>query len=120
MEKAINIKEKFQLINEHWSPGIIAQMNDYHFKIAKIKGEFIWHSHADTDEVFMVMEGNMEIHLREQIIALHEGEMYVIKKGLEHKPFAANECSILMIERAGTLNTGDAGGEKTVTDVPWL
>ena len=116
----ISIKHKFTLFTEQWSPRIIAQLNDYHFKIAKIEGEFVWHSHPETDEVFIVIEGEFEIQLRDGNLTLTEGEMCVIPKGVEHKPVAEKECAIMMVEPAGTLNTGDAGGDHTIEDLDWL
>ena len=116
----VNFTDKFNQFSELWSPRIIAQMNDYHFKIAKIKGEFIWHSHPETDETFIVIQGKMRIELRDTILKLETGEMCVIPKGLEHKPIAEDECHILMVELAGTVNTGDAGGEKTITETEWI
>jgi len=116
----INFADKFSRFNDLWSPRIIAQMNDYHFKIAKIKGEFIWHSHPDTDEIFIVIAGSLNIHLRNGDVKLNEGEMYVVPKGIEHKPSADEECHILLIEPAGTLNTGDTGGEMTKQDEVWI
>jgi mannose-6-phosphate isomerase-like protein (cupin superfamily) len=118
--KAINLEEKFAKITEHWSPKIIAQMNDTHFKLAKIQGEFVWHSHAETDEVFIVLAGAMRIALEEGGVYLKEGEMFVVPKGVAHKPVASEECSIMVIEPAGTLNTGDAGGDMTVDAVEWI
>ena len=116
----VNISEKFSLITEQWDPKIIAQLNDYHFKIAKIKGEFVWHSHPETDEVFLVVDGEMVIHLREEDLNLRKGEMCVIPRGVEHKPTAENECQIMMVEPAGTLNTGDTGGERTIEETAWI
>ncbi|MBN2044333.1 MAG: cupin domain-containing protein [Anaerolineales bacterium] len=116
----INIKQKFTLFDEQWSPKIIAQLNDYHFKIAKIQGEFVWHSHPETDEVFIVIDGEFEMQLRDGNLALGAGEMCVIPGGVEHRPVAERECAILMIEPAGTLNTGDAGGEHTIEELDWL
>jgi mannose-6-phosphate isomerase-like protein (cupin superfamily) len=116
----INFADKFNQFSEHWSPKIIAQMNDYHFKIAKIQGEFVWHSHSETDETFIVIQGKMQIKLRETVINLEAGEMCVIPKRVEHKPIAKDECHILMVELAGTVNTGDAGGGKTVTETEWI
>jgi len=116
----INFAEKFSLFSEQWSPKIIAQMNDYHFKIAKIQGEFVWHSHPETDEVFIVIHGKMHIELRDATISLNSGEMVVIPKGIEHKPVAEEECQILMVEPAGTVNTGDAGGEMTIEQIEWI
>jgi len=116
----VNISNKFKLITEQWDPKIIAQLNDYHFKIAKIQGEFIWHNHPDTDEVFLVMDGNLIIHLRDRKLELMQGEMCVIPKGVEHKPMAEEECQILMVEPFGTLNTGDAGGDRTIEETAWI
>jgi mannose-6-phosphate isomerase-like protein (cupin superfamily) len=116
----VNISQKFSLIKEQWDPKIIAQLNDYHFKIAKIQGEFVWHSHPETDEVFLVMDGEMVIHLKEDDLILKKGEMCVIPKGVEHKPAAVNECQLMMVEPAGTINTGDAGGDRTIEDSAWI
>ncbi len=116
----INFQQKLGLFTEHWSPRIIAQMNDYHLKLAKIQSEFVWHSHAETDEVFIVLAGSMEIHFRDGLVSLAQGEMFVVPKGLEHKPVAARECSILLVEPAGTVNTGDAGGDRTVENPAWI
>jgi len=120
MYQAINLKEKLNLINEQWMPKIIAQMNDYQLKLAKIEGDFIWHSHPETDEVFIVLEGSMQIDFRDGAVALKSGEMYVVPKGVEHKPFAEHECSILMVEPMGTMNTGDAGGDMTAPSDVWI
>jgi mannose-6-phosphate isomerase-like protein (cupin superfamily) len=117
---AINFEEKFVKFSEHWSPKIIAQMNDYHFKLVKFRGEFVWHSHAETDEVFIALDGEMSIEFRDGMVALKAGEMFVVPKGVEHKPFAANECKIMLIEPAGTVNTGDAGGDLTADDDVWI
>jgi mannose-6-phosphate isomerase-like protein (cupin superfamily) len=117
---AINLQDKFTLVNEHWSPRVIAQMNDYHFKLAKIRGEFIWHQHPETDEVFFVVKGEMRIEFRDQIVALGEGELCVVPRGVEHKPVADQECHILLIEPAGTLNTGDILDEHTQTEELWI
>jgi mannose-6-phosphate isomerase-like protein (cupin superfamily) len=117
---AINLQDKFTLVNEHWSPRVIAQMNDYHFKLAKIRGEFIWHQHPETDEVFFVVKGDMRIEFRDQIVALGEGELCVVPRGVEHKPVADQECHILLIEPAGTLNTGDILDEHTQTEELWI
>ncbi len=116
----INLQSKFALISEHWSPRIIAQMNNYHFKLVKIQGEFVWHRHADTDEVFIVLDGSMDIHLRDGIVTLTAGEMFVVPKGTEHKPYAASECKLMLVEPTGTVNTGEAGGARTVKDDVWI
>jgi len=116
----INLREKLSKFSKYWSPRIIAEMNDYQFKIAKIKGEFIWHDHKDTDETFIVIEGTMCIKFRDGIVELSEGEMFVVPKGVEHKPCAENECKILVVEPRGVINTGDAGGELTITKDVWV
>jgi len=117
---SINFQEKLGKFSEHWSPKIIAQMNDYHFKIAKIQGEFTWHDHAETDEVFVVLKGRLEIQFRDGNVFLNAGEMCVVPKGVEHKPVAAQECHILLVEPAGTVNTGDVVNEKTAANDVWI
>lgn len=116
----INIKDKFNLFTEYWTPKIIAQMNDYHIKIAKIKGEFLWHNHPETDETFFVMEGKMQILFQEESITLSAGEMCVVPKGVNHKPGASEECHILIIEPTGTLNTGDTITDMTHHELDWV
>jgi len=108
------------LISEQWDPKIIGQLNDYHLKIAKIEGEFVWHSHPETDEMFLVIDGELNIHLRDGHLHLRPGELCIIPKGVEHKPAAAEECQILMMEPIGTLNTGDAGGDMTKEETAWI
>ena len=115
----INIAEKLDAFTEHWSPKIIARMNDYHFKLVKFQGDFVWHSHATTDEVFIVLDGEMTIDFRDGAIAVKAGEMIVVPAGREHKPFAARECRVMLVEPMGTVNTGDAGGEMTTSDDMW-
>jgi len=105
--KKINISEKLKKFSDYWSPKVMAEMNDYQFKLAKISGEFIWHHHESTDEVFFVIKGNMIIEFRDGIVELSKGEMYVVPKGVEHKPHAEKECHIMLIERRGVLNTGE-------------
>ena len=116
----INLKEKLSKFSKHWSPRIIAEMNDYQFKIAKIKGEFVWHDHKHTDETFIVIEGSMSIKLRDREVELSKGEMFVVPKGIEHKPCAEKECKILVVEPRGTINTGDSGGDFTITEDAWV
>lgn len=118
--QTVNIAEKFGKFADQWSPRVIAQINDFHVKIAKIEGEFVWHSHPDTDELFIVNKGAMVIHLRDREIPLKAGEMFVVPKGVEHKPVADGECEIVMIEPAGTLNTGDATDDRLVEEPPWI
>ncbi len=117
--KKINLAEKFQLISKHWSPRIIAELNGQHVKIAKVKGEFEWHKHVDEDELFLVVEGNLRIETRsgdgvEEAIELSPGEIFVVPRGLEHRPIAKEECQILMFEPVGTLNTGNVRNEFTL------
>lgn len=117
---AINLGEKFAKFSDHWSPKIVARMNDYEFKLVKLQGEFVWHRHADTDEVFIVIDGEMTIHLRGRDVGLRAGEMFVVPKGVEHKPSAAGECRVMLVEPTGTLNTGDVGGDKTAPQGVWV
>ena len=116
----INFQEKLTKFSEHWSPRIIAQMNDYHFKIVKIEGEFVWHDHPETDEVFIILKGQLEIQFRDGKVSLKQGEMFVVSKGLEHKPVAEQECHILLVEPAGTVNTGDVVNERTAAKDVWI
>ena len=116
----INLKEKLDKFTEHWSPKIIAQMNDYYLKLVKLQGDFVWHSHPDTDETFIVLNGEMQIDFRDGKVSLKAGEILVVPKGVEHKPFAEKECKVMLIEPSDTINTGDAGGDLTVTDNVWI
>ncbi len=116
----VNLREKLSKFSEHWSPKIVGQMNDYHFKVVKVQGEFVWHDHPETDEVFLVLRGRLDIHFRDGVVSLNEGEMYVVPRGVEHKPVADNECHILLVEPADTVNTGDVVGEKTAPHDVWI
>lgn len=118
--EAINFKEKFSKFNETWKPKVIAEMNDYQFKLAKIKDEFVWHSHSETDEVFIVVEGKMKIEFRENEVELSEGEMFVVPKGVEHKPKAENECKILLVEPKGVVNTGETESDLKAENDVWV
>ena len=120
MYQATNFENKLQLFSEFWTPKIIAQMNDYHFKLVKIQGQFVWHSHAETDEVFIVINGSMDIEFRDGKVTLNSGELYVVPRDQEHRPYAAEPCSMLLIEPAGTINTGNAGGEMTAPSDAWI
>ncbi|WP_413975712.1 cupin domain-containing protein [Stenotrophomonas acidaminiphila] len=119
-DTAINLQENLARFSEHWSPRVIAEMNDYQFKLAKVLGEFVWHSHADTDEVFIVLAGEMVLEFRDRSVALAAGEMYVVPKGVEHRPVASSECSIMLVEPRGVVNTGDAGGAYTAPNDIWV
>ncbi|OLS19785.1 MAG: hypothetical protein HeimC3_44060 [Candidatus Heimdallarchaeota archaeon LC_3] len=113
MVNKINLSNKFSLFRDLWSPKIIADLNDSHVKLAKVKGEFVWHKHDDEDELFLVVKGKLKIELRDKELFLYEGEIVVIPKGVEHKPVADSEVQILLIETKGTVNTGDVTDEKT-------
>ena len=117
---ALNLADKLSLIGEHWSPRVVAEMNDYQFKLVKLQGEFVWHQHDDTDETFIVLEGEMRIDFRDGAVTLGAGEMYVVPRGVEHKPCAQRETSVLIIEPRGVVNTGDAGGELTAEKDVWV
>ncbi len=116
----INFTDKFTLITEQWSPRVVAEMNDYQFKLAKLEGEFIWHAHAETDETFVVVSGRLVIEFRDGLVTVEEGEMVVVPAGVEHRPVAAAECHVLLIEPRGVVNTGDAGGERTAANDVWI
>jgi mannose-6-phosphate isomerase-like protein (cupin superfamily) len=118
--RVINFQRKFELFAEQWRPKVIAEMNDYQFKIAKLEGDFVWHRHEDTDETFIVVEGRLRIDLRDGPVHLSAGEMYVVPRGVEHKPFAAAEVKVLLIEPRGVLNTGNAKGERTAENDVWI
>ena len=120
MNTPINFQSKFELFTEHWSPKVIAELNDYQFKIVKIKGQFTWHEHNETDEVFIVIEGSMGIEFKDRTVEFEEGEMIVVKKGEQHKPFAFEECKVLIVEPKGVLNTGDSGGDLTSENDVWI
>lgn len=117
---AINLDDKFAKFSAHWSPHIVAQMNDFHVKAVKVKDEFVWHQHDDTDELFFVHKGELTIKYRDRDVTLRAGEMHVVPKGVQHKPVADAECEILIIEPAGTLNTGDTRGALTADQEPWI
>ncbi|HYI11117.1 MAG TPA: cupin domain-containing protein [Thermoanaerobaculia bacterium] len=117
---AVSFDEKFTKFAEHFQPKVIAQMNDYQFKLARVEGDFVWHSHDDTDEAFIVIEGELRIDFRDGAVHLRAGEMFVVPKGKEHKPFASSECKIMLIEPAGVVNTGEAGGELTAANDVWI
>ena len=114
--RSINFAEKFGLFAEQWSPKVIAEMNDYQFKLVRIEGDFIWHDHVDTDETFIVLDGQLRIDFRDGHVELGAGDMFVVPRGVEHKPFAAGEVRLLLIEPRGVLNTGAAGGARTASN----
>ena len=120
MTTKINLNSKFDKFHEHWSPKIIAEMNDYQFKLVKIKNEFIWHQHEHTDEVFIVIEGKISIEFENETIEINEGEMIVIPKGKQHRPFAKQEAKIMLIEPKGVVNTGNIESEITAPSDQWI
>ena len=113
MASKVNLAEKLSLFSEHWQPKIVARVNGNDVRIAKLQGEFVWHKHDDTDDFFLVVKGPVTIQLRDGDVELDEGELFVVPRGVEHCPRADEEASVLLIERAGTVNTGDAGGSLT-------
>src|SRR5438445_3192414 len=118
--RPISFRSKFRLFEEQWQPKIIAELNDYQFKLVKLQGDFVWHDHQDTDEAFIVLEGRLRIDFRDGAVLVSAGEMFVVPKGVEHKPFAEAEVKLLLIEPRGTLNTGNIGGERTAEQDVWI
>ncbi|MCF8450909.1 MAG: cupin domain-containing protein [Taibaiella sp.] len=109
----ICIAEKLGLFADHWNPRIVAELNGQHVKLAKFKGEFVWHKHDDEDELFYVLEGSFCMQFRDKNVALNKGDMLVVPRGVEHRPVAKEEVSVMLFEPAATVNTGNAGGELT-------
>ena len=111
----VDLAEKLSLFSAHWSPKVIARLNDYEIKLAKLKGEFVWHSHEDTDELFLVIDGSMTIQLRDGDVTLGPGQLYVVPRGVEHCPIAEGDVSVMLIEPEGVVNTGGVVGERTAS-----
>ena len=118
--QAVNLEQKLARFSDHWSPKIIAEMNSHQFKLVRFQGEFVWHTHDDTDEVFIVLGGAMVIHFREGDVQVEAGELFVVPRGKEHKTSAKVECQALIIEKAGTVNTGNTGGVMTAPADSWI
>ena len=118
--QSINLQEKLSLFTEQWAPRVVAEMNDYQFKVVKLEGDFVWHSHKETDETFLVLEGDVRIDFRDGAVQIGTGELFVVPKGVEHKPYAAREVKLMLIEPRGVLNTGDSGGERTAQNDVWV
>ncbi|HKJ52645.1 MAG TPA: cupin domain-containing protein [Gammaproteobacteria bacterium] len=118
--KALNFAEKLRLFDDCWAPRVIAEMNDYQFKLVKLEGDFVWHDHADTDETFIVLDGELRIEFDDGHVDLRAGEMYVIPRGKRHRPRAAHEVRALLIEPRGVVNTGAAGGRLTAPNDAWI
>ena len=117
--KAINFSEKLNLFDQHWAPKVVAEMNDYQFKVVKIEGDFVWHEHPETDETFIVLEGSLRIDFRDGHVTVNQGEMYIVPKGVEHKPYAKTEVKMLLVEPRGVINTGEENGLTAENDV-WI
>ena len=120
MTEAVNLVDKFALFDDRWSPKIAARINDLDLKLVKVEGAFVWHRHAETDELFFVHRGHLTIELRDRRVDLNPGELFVVPRGREHRPVADEVCEILLLEPIGTVNTGDAGGDLTSVEDPWI
>ena len=116
----INLAEKLSKFEDRWSPKVIAELNDYQLKLAKLEGEFVWHDHAETDELFLVLDGRLVIEFRDGKVQLGPGEMFVVPRGVEHKPFAEKVCHIMLIEPRGVINTGRAEGATAAPNDVWI
>ncbi len=113
----INLAEKFDRFSDLWSPKVVGRLDGYEIKLVKVAGEFVWHRHDDADEMFLVVDGSLTIQLRDRDVALEAGEFFVVPRGVEHRPVAEAECRVLLLERAGVVNTGDAVSEYTLRDL---
>lgn len=116
----VNFDAKLALIPDHWKPRVVAEMNDYQFKIVKILGDFVWHDHADTDETFIVLEGVLRIDMRDGAVTVRAGEMFVVPRGVEHKPYAEHEVKMMLIEPRGVVNTGALASERQAENDVWI
>ncbi len=120
VSEPINLDAKLQRFSDHWAPKVIAELNDYQLKLVKIAGEFVWHQHDDTDELFVCLSGEMSIEMPNRRVALKAGELFVVPKGVRHKPRADEECAVLLIEPRGVTNTGDASSDRTAPNDQWI
>jgi mannose-6-phosphate isomerase-like protein (cupin superfamily) len=118
--KKVNLTEKFNIFNEHWSPRIVGELNGQYVKLVKVQGEFIWHSHADEDELFLVVKGTLKIEFRDSLVTVNEGEFYIVPKGVEHKPIADEEAHIMLLEPKSTEQTGGIKSDLLVDEQPWI
>ena len=118
--QAVNFADKLSRIHDHWQPRVMAEMNDYQFKIVKILGDFVWHDHADTDETFIVLEGVLRIDMRDGFVMVRAGEMFVVPRGVEHKPYAEHEVKMMLIEPRGVVNTGTVDSERRAENDVWI
>jgi mannose-6-phosphate isomerase-like protein (cupin superfamily) len=115
MNHPVDLADKLGLFSEHWSPKVVARLNDYEIKLAKLKGEFVWHTHDDTDELFLVIDGDLTIQLRDGDVVVRPGQLYVVPRGTEHCPIAEGDVAVMLIEPEGVVNTGSSGGDLTAT-----
>ncbi len=118
--KTINLSEKLAMFSDHWAPKVIAELNDYQVKLAKLQGEFVWHKHDHTDELFICVSGQLRIEMKEADVTLNEGDLFVVPKGLEHRPVAEEECHVMIIEPKGVVNTGGAESDLTAPNDEWI
>ena len=118
--EVLNLERKLGMFTEQWSPRVAAEFNDHQLKLTRLEGEFLWHSHPDVDEVFLVLAGELRIEFRDRVALLAAGELIVVPRGVEHRPSAARECHVALIEPRGTVNTGDAGGARTAPGDVWV
>lgn len=118
--QAVNLGAKAAAIPEQWSPRVVAELNDYQFKVVRFEGDFVWHEHPETDEAFLVLDGTLRIDFRDGAVTLGPGELYVVPRGVEHKPYAEREVRLLLVEPRGVTNTGTAGGERTAANDVWI
>lgn len=110
----VDLHEALSRFSEHWSPRIVGELNGQHVKVVKVQGEFVWHHHAHEDELFLVLQGTLDLHFRDRVVRLEEGEFLIVPRGVEHKPVAEEEAHILLLEPTSTLNTGNVRNERTV------
>jgi mannose-6-phosphate isomerase-like protein (cupin superfamily) len=119
-DRVVNLADKLALFSDHWAPRIVGELNGQHVKLAKLLGEFVWHRHADEDELFLVLRGELELQLRDRVVTLREGEFFIVPRGVEHRPVAAEEVHLLLLEPASTRNTGETVNERTLEDLEHL
>ncbi|HEX8391437.1 MAG TPA: cupin domain-containing protein [Longimicrobium sp.] len=120
MPEPISLREKLSRFDDHWNPRVIAELNGQHVKLAKFRGEFIWHDHADEGELFMVLRGSFRMEFRDRTVEVREGEILVVPRGVEHRPVADEEVHVLLFEPASTRHTGDVVDARTVTEYQWI
>ena len=116
----IDLLEKCRLLTEQWQPRVVAELNDYQLKVVRLQGDFVWHAHDDTDEAFLVLEGTLRIDFPDGSVELGAGQLFVVPRGVRHKPYAENDVKVLLIEPRGVVNTGDAGGDRTAAQDVWI